>query len=104
MHPRISSAGLSDIAEKVAAGVRLDLADGVRLFDGGEPPDPIQEFPEPHPGSLPLPARLVESEQREPLDPKAEQAYLRLAVWVFVRLSGAPFGAPSTVRSCRAAR
>ena len=33
MHPRISSAGLSDIAEKVAAGVRLDLVDGVRLFD-----------------------------------------------------------------------
>src|SRR5579862_9640868 len=30
---RISAAGLSDIEEKLNAGVRLDLADGVRLFD-----------------------------------------------------------------------
>src|SRR5258706_10849433 len=29
---RIASTGLSDIDEKLAAGVRLDLADGVRLF------------------------------------------------------------------------
>jgi aminodeoxyfutalosine synthase len=30
---RIKSAGLSEIAEKTDAGVRLDLADGVRLFE-----------------------------------------------------------------------
>jgi len=30
---RIASAGLSDIDEKLAAGVRLDLTDGVRLFE-----------------------------------------------------------------------
>src|SRR3954464_11149010 len=30
---RLANAGLSDIAEKLSAGVRLDLADGVRLFD-----------------------------------------------------------------------
>jgi aminodeoxyfutalosine synthase len=30
---RLRTAGLSDIAEKLSAGVRLDLADGVRLFD-----------------------------------------------------------------------
>src|SRR5258706_7769753 len=30
---RIASTGLSDIDEKLAAGVRLDLADGVRLFE-----------------------------------------------------------------------
>jgi aminodeoxyfutalosine synthase len=30
---RLRAAGLADIAEKLAAGVRLDLADGVRLFD-----------------------------------------------------------------------
>src|SRR5438045_6106170 len=29
---RIRSAGLSDIEEKLSAGIRLDLADGVRLF------------------------------------------------------------------------
>ncbi len=33
MHARLSSAGLSDIADKLDAGVRLNLADGVRLFD-----------------------------------------------------------------------
>jgi aminodeoxyfutalosine synthase len=31
--PRIAAAGLSDVAEKLDAGVRLDLEDGVRLFD-----------------------------------------------------------------------
>jgi aminodeoxyfutalosine synthase len=30
---RIAAAGLSDVAEKLDAGVRLDLDDGVRLFD-----------------------------------------------------------------------
>src|SRR5579859_3821859 len=30
---RISAAGLSDIDEKLAAGTRLDLEDGVRLFE-----------------------------------------------------------------------
>jgi aminodeoxyfutalosine synthase len=30
---RIAAAGLSDVAEKLDAGVRLDLEDGVRLFD-----------------------------------------------------------------------
>ncbi|HEV2984263.1 MAG TPA: aminofutalosine synthase MqnE [Vicinamibacterales bacterium] len=33
MHPRIASAGLSDIAEKLAAGVRLGPDDGGRLFE-----------------------------------------------------------------------
>ena len=33
MPPRVTRAGLADIAEKLDAGVRLDLADGVRLFD-----------------------------------------------------------------------
>ncbi len=33
MHPRVAAAGLSDIAEKLEAGVRLGLEDGVRLFD-----------------------------------------------------------------------
>jgi aminodeoxyfutalosine synthase len=33
MHDRVASAGLSDIAEKLDAGVRLELEDGVRLFD-----------------------------------------------------------------------
>src|SRR3954462_15005941 len=33
MQSRIATAGLSDIAEKLSAGVRLDLADGVRLFE-----------------------------------------------------------------------
>ncbi len=33
MHARLSNAGLADIEEKLAAGIRLDLADGVRLFD-----------------------------------------------------------------------
>ncbi|HEY2908548.1 MAG TPA: aminofutalosine synthase MqnE [Vicinamibacterales bacterium] len=33
MISRLRSAGLSDIEEKLAASVRLDLADGVRLFD-----------------------------------------------------------------------
>jgi aminodeoxyfutalosine synthase len=33
MLQRLSSAGLEDIHDKLAAGVRLDLADGVRLFD-----------------------------------------------------------------------
>jgi aminodeoxyfutalosine synthase len=31
--PRLAAAGLTDIADKLAAGERLDLADGVRLFD-----------------------------------------------------------------------
>ncbi len=30
---RLQSSGLADIEEKLAAGIRLDLADGVRLFD-----------------------------------------------------------------------
>src|ERR1700704_4322597 len=33
MHPRVAQAGLEDIHDKLAAGVRLDLADGIRLFD-----------------------------------------------------------------------
>ena len=33
---RIERAGLADVAEKVAAGGRLDLADGVRLFECGD--------------------------------------------------------------------
>src|SRR3954452_12959328 len=33
MQSRIATAGLSEIAEKLSAGVRLDLADGVRLFE-----------------------------------------------------------------------
>src|SRR5260221_9993743 len=33
MHPRVASAGLADIALKLEAGERLELADGVRLFD-----------------------------------------------------------------------
>jgi len=33
MRHRIASAGLSDIADKLDANLRLDLADGVRLFD-----------------------------------------------------------------------
>jgi aminodeoxyfutalosine synthase len=33
MHARLSSVGLSDIADKLDAGVRLNLADGVRLFE-----------------------------------------------------------------------
>jgi aminodeoxyfutalosine synthase len=33
MNGRVASAGLAEIAEKLDAGVRLDLADGVRLFD-----------------------------------------------------------------------
>ncbi len=33
MHARVAAAGLADIADKLDAGVRLDLADGVRLFD-----------------------------------------------------------------------
>src|ERR1700757_654381 len=33
MLSRVSRAGLEPIVEKLAAGVRLDLADGVRLFD-----------------------------------------------------------------------
>jgi aminodeoxyfutalosine synthase len=33
MHPRLVAAGLEDIHDKLAAGQRLDLADGVRLFD-----------------------------------------------------------------------
>jgi len=32
MRQRIAAAGLNDIADKLDAGVRLDLADGVRLF------------------------------------------------------------------------
>jgi len=33
MHSRLATAGLTDIADKLVAGERLDLADGVRLFD-----------------------------------------------------------------------
>jgi aminodeoxyfutalosine synthase len=33
VHPRLASAGLEDIARTLDAGGRLDLADGVRLFD-----------------------------------------------------------------------
>ena len=33
MHSRVRAARLTDIADKLDAGVRLDLADGVRLFD-----------------------------------------------------------------------
>ena len=33
MRPRLASAGLLDIADRLDAGVRLELADGVRLFD-----------------------------------------------------------------------
>jgi aminodeoxyfutalosine synthase len=33
MYSRLRAAGLNDIAEKLDAGVRLELADGVRLFD-----------------------------------------------------------------------
>jgi aminodeoxyfutalosine synthase len=33
MQSRLRSAGLTDIAEKLTAGMRLDLAEGVRLFD-----------------------------------------------------------------------
>jgi len=33
MRQRIAAAGLNDIADKLDAGVRLDLADGVRLFE-----------------------------------------------------------------------
>ena len=33
MQPRLRAAGLSDIADKLDSGVRLDLADGVTLFD-----------------------------------------------------------------------
>src|SRR3954471_6947718 len=33
VHPRVAIAGIGDIAEKLDAGARLDLSDGVRLFD-----------------------------------------------------------------------
>src|SRR6476646_7048006 len=33
MQSRLAAAGLSDIADKLRAGVRLELADGVRLFE-----------------------------------------------------------------------
>src|ERR1044072_4163005 len=33
MHPRVAAAGLADLSDKLDAGVRLDLADGVRLFE-----------------------------------------------------------------------
>ena len=33
LRSRLAPAGLSDVAEKLDAGVRLDLEDGVRLFD-----------------------------------------------------------------------
>src|SRR5436190_11185554 len=33
MYARLSSAGLSDIADKLDAGLRLTSEDGVRLFD-----------------------------------------------------------------------
>ena len=33
MHARVAAAGLADIADKLDAGARLGLADGVRLFE-----------------------------------------------------------------------
>jgi aminodeoxyfutalosine synthase len=33
MHSRVRAAGLTEIGDKLDAGIRLDLADGVRLFD-----------------------------------------------------------------------
>jgi aminodeoxyfutalosine synthase len=33
MLPRLARAGLTDIAEKLEAGVRLELSDGTRLFE-----------------------------------------------------------------------
>src|ERR1700726_3119406 len=33
MRSRLASSGLSEIADRLDSGVRLDLADGVRLFD-----------------------------------------------------------------------
>jgi aminodeoxyfutalosine synthase len=36
MFPRITSSGLSDIADKLEAGTRLTLEDGVRLFECGD--------------------------------------------------------------------
>lgn len=36
MISRLRSAGLSDIAEKLSAGLRLDASDGVRLFESGD--------------------------------------------------------------------
>ena len=33
MHARLATAGLSDIAEKLSAGERLDLSEGVQLFE-----------------------------------------------------------------------
>ena len=33
---RLATAGLTDIADKLAAGIRLDLADGVRLFESAD--------------------------------------------------------------------
>src|SRR5712691_1626539 len=33
MRARLARAGLAEIADKIYAGTRLDLADGVRLFD-----------------------------------------------------------------------
>ena len=36
MLSRLRAAGISDIADKIDAGVRLDLSDGVRLFEAGD--------------------------------------------------------------------
>src|SRR5689334_5579919 len=36
MPTRVATAGLSDIAEKLEQGVRLDLADGRRLFESAD--------------------------------------------------------------------
>jgi aminodeoxyfutalosine synthase len=36
LQSRLRASGLSDIADKLAAGVRLDLEDGVRLFECGD--------------------------------------------------------------------
>jgi aminodeoxyfutalosine synthase len=36
MRTRLAAAGLLDIADKLAAGVRLELDDGVRLFEAGD--------------------------------------------------------------------
>ena len=36
MHDRIAASGLTDIAEKLEAGIRLEFADGVRLFEAAD--------------------------------------------------------------------
>ena len=36
MQPRLAQSGLSELADKLAAGIRLELEDGVRLFEGSD--------------------------------------------------------------------